>query len=194
MTQRSPSSAQVFRLSSGLAALTVGQSLIACGPDFVMAQRPLDWAHWFLLVGAVIIMWRLTEIPIGSVGRLGRLAIVVGGIAFIGMSVIDFIFWSLPSEAARHAFSSQVLQAPAISLPFISVGPSLLFLGMGAMALEWTYAMHWRAVLVLIGILLVGFGQFGNERWIVVGGHLVILAGLAAMWLLVRSREGVRKR
>jgi len=169
--------------------LTVGQSLIARGPTFVTAQRPLDWAHWFLLVGAMILMWRLTEIPVGWVGRLGRLAMMAGGVAFIGMSVIDFIFWRLPSEAARQAFGSQVLQSPAMSLPFISVGPSLLFLGLGAMALEWISAARWRAVLVLGGILLVGFGQFGNERWFVVGGHLAILGGLGAMWLLVRSRE-----
>jgi hypothetical protein len=168
--------------------LTVGQCLLAQGHVFVMAQRPLDWVHWFLLLGAVIVMWRLTEIPVGWLGRLGRFATAAGVAAFIGMSVIDFALWALPTEAARQAFSGQVLQAPAISLPFISVGPSLLYLGLGAMVLEWVVAMRWRAGLVLGGIVLVGAGQFGNARWLVVVGHLIILAGLGAMWLLVRSR------
>jgi hypothetical protein len=169
--------------------LTAGQTLLAQGYAFVMAQRPLDWSHWLLLLGAVTLTWRLTEIPVGWLGRLGRLATVAGGAAFIGMSVIDFILWCLPSDAARQAFSSQVLQAPTISLPFVSVGPSLLFVGLGAMVLEWVAAMRWRVELVLGGIVLVGVGQFGNARWLVVVSHLVILAGLGAMWLRVRWRE-----
>ena len=188
LVQELPSSAQMRRLTAGMVVLTAGQSLLAQGHAFVMAQRPLDWVHWLLLLGAVTLMWRLTEIPVGWLGRLGRFATVAGGAAFIGMSVIDFVFWALPSEAARQAFNSQVLQAPAISLPFITVGPSLLFLGLGTMVLEWAVAMRWRAGLVLGGIVLVGSGQFGNARWLVVAGHLVILAGLGAMWVLVRSR------
>jgi len=164
--------------------------LLAQGHAFVMAQWPVDWVHWLLLLGAVTLTWRLTEIPVGWLGRLGCIATVAGGAAFIGMSVIDFALWALPTEAARQAFGSQVLQAPAISLPFISAGPSLLFLGLGAMVLEWVSAMRWRVGLVLGGIVLVGSGQFGNARWLVVAGHLVLLAGLGAMWLLVRSRGG----
>jgi hypothetical protein len=190
MGQRLPSSAQLRRLSGGMILLTAGQTLLAQGYAFVMAQRPLDWSHWLLLLGAVTLTWRLTEIPVGWLGRLGRLATVAGGAAFIGMSVIDFILWCLPSDAARQAFSSQVLQAPTISLPFVSVGPSLLFVGLGAMVLEWVAAMRWRVGLVLGGIVLVGVGQFGNARWLVVGGHLVILAGLGAMWVRVWWREG----
>jgi hypothetical protein len=188
--QGPPSSVQLRRLSAGMALLTVGQTLLAQGHAFVMAQRPLDWVHWLLLLGAVTLIWRLTEIPVGWLGRLGRLATIAGGAAFIGMSVIDFTLWALPSEAARQAFTSQVLQVPAISLPFLSVGPSLLFVGLGTMVLEWVAAMRWRVGLVLGGIVLVGVGQFGNARWLVVGGHLVILGGLGAMWVLVRSPGG----
>jgi hypothetical protein len=183
-----PSSAQLRRLAVGMAVLTAGQTLLALGHAFVMAQRPVDWVHWLLLLGAVTLIWRLTEIPFGWLGRVGRLATVAGAAAFIGMSVIDFTVWALPTEVARQAFSSQVLQRPAISLPFLSVGPSLLFLGLGVMVLEWIAAMRWRVGLVLGGIVLVGVGQFGHARWLVVGGHLVILAGLGAMWVLVRSR------
>jgi hypothetical protein len=190
MDQRLPSSAHLRRLSAGLILLTTGQILLARGHAFVMALRPIDWSHWLLLVGALTVTWRLTEIPVGWLGRLGRLMTVAGGAAFIGMSVIDFCFWGLPSEEAREAFASRVLQVPSISLPFLSVGPSLLFVGLGAMVLEWVDAMRWRVWLVLGGILLVGIGQFGNARWLVVGGHVVILAGFGAMWLRVRRHEG----
>jgi hypothetical protein len=189
MGQGLPSSAQLKRLSGGMILLTVGQTLIAQGHAFVMDLRPLDWSHWLLLLGAVTLTWRLTEIPVGWLGRVGCLVTVAGGAAFIGMSVIDFSLWALPSEAAREAFASRVLQAPTISLPFVSVGPSLLFVGLGAIVLEWVAAMRWRVGLALGGIVLVGVGQFGNARWLVVGGHLVILTGLGAMWLRVRWRE-----
>lgn len=59
------------------------------------------------------------------------------------------------------------------------------------MVLEWVAAMRWRAGLVLGGIVLVGVGQFGNARWLVVAGHLVILAGLGAMWLRAKAGERV---
>lgn len=109
--------------------LTAGQALLAQGHAFVMALQPLDWSHWLLLLGATTLTWRLTEIPVGWLGRLGRLLTVAGGAAFVGMSVIDFSLWALPSEAAREAFASRVLEEPTISLPFISVGPALLFCG-----------------------------------------------------------------
>jgi hypothetical protein len=189
MARRLPSGAQLARLSSGLVLLTAGQTLLAQGPAFVMAQRPLDWAHWLLLLGAVTLTWRLTDIPVGRLGRLGQFATVAGGVAFVGMCVIDFSLWALPSEAAREAFGDQVLRAPAIALPFLSVGPSLLFVGLGAMVLEWVAVMRWRAGLVLGGIVLVGAGQFGHARWLVVAGHLVILAGLGAMGLRTRGRR-----
>jgi hypothetical protein len=171
--------------------LTTGQMLLAQGPDFVMALRPLDWSHWLLLLGAVTLTWRLTDIPVGRWGRLGRLATVAGAAGFVGMCVIDFIVWALPSEPARQAFAGQVLRSPAISLPFLSVGPSLLFVGLGVMVLEWVGPMRWRTGVVVVGIAVVGFGQFGNARWLVVGGHLMILVGLMAMWMLVRSRRSI---
>jgi hypothetical protein len=191
LAQALPSSSQVTRLAAGMGMLTVGQALIAQGPAFVMAQRPVDWAHWFLLLGALTLTWRVTEIPLGRAGRVGRLLIVVGAAAFVGMSVIDFILWTLPSEAARQAFGRQVLQAPAISLPFLTVGPALLFVGLGMLALEWAGLLRWQAALVLIGIGLVGFGQFGGGRGLVLAGHLMILTGFAAIWSRVHSGEAM---
>src|SRR5439155_25442138 len=120
------------------------RGLIAQGHAFVMALRPLDWSHWLLLLGAVTLTWRLTDIPVGLLGRLGRLATIAGATAFIGMSVIDFTLWALPSEMARQTFGSLILHVPAISLPFLSVGPSLLFVGLGVMVLEWVVVMRWR--------------------------------------------------
>jgi hypothetical protein len=192
LTAGLPSSAQLRRLSGGMILLTTGQALLAQGHAFVMALRPLDWSHWLLLLGAMTITWRLTEIPVGWLGRLGRLLTVAGGAAFVGMSVIDFSLWALPSDDARQAFAGRVLQAPAISLPFISVGPALLFVGLGAMVLEWLAAMRWRVGLVLGGIVVVGVGQYGHARGLVVAGHLIILAGLGAMWLRAKAGEQVK--
>ena len=104
LVQGLPSTAQLSRLCAGMIVLTGGQTLLAQGHDFVMAQRPLDWVHWLLLLGAVTLTWRLTDIPVGWLGRLGRLATIAGATAFIGMSVIDFTLWALPSEMARQTF------------------------------------------------------------------------------------------
>src|SRR5438105_946651 len=82
---------QLLRLTVGVGIMTVGQALIALGSAFVSGQRPLDWAHWLLLLGALTLAWRITDIPVRRVGRIGQLAIVAGSAAFAGMSVIDFI-------------------------------------------------------------------------------------------------------
>ena len=187
MAQGSPSSAQLKRLLAGMLLLTLGQLLLAQGPEFVTALRPLDWSHWLLLLGAMTLTWRLTDIPVGQWGRLGRVVTVAGAAAFVGMCVIDFIFWTLPSDTARQAFASQVLRSPAISLPFLTAGPSLLFVGLGILVVEWAALMRWRTAVVLGGIAVVGFGQFSNARWLVVAGHVTILVGFCAMWLLTRT-------
>jgi hypothetical protein len=44
MGQGLPSSAQLRRLLGGMILLTAGQTLLAQGHAFVMAQRPLDWS------------------------------------------------------------------------------------------------------------------------------------------------------
>ena len=192
MIQGLPSSAQLRRLAGGMVLLTVGQCLLAQGHVFVMAQRPLDWVHWFLLLGAVIVMWRLTEIPVGlAEDDWGALATAAGVAAFIGMSVIDFALWALPTEAARQAFSGQVLQAPAISLalhiswavPSVSGsrrdGRSNGLSQCAGVRGWYSAASYWWAL-----------AQFGNARWLVVVGHLIILAGLGAMWLgYIRERS-----
>src|SRR5207253_10697329 len=94
-----------------------------------------------------------------------------------------------PSDAARDTFARQVLVAPAIALPFLVVGPSLLFLGIGAVVFEWATFLRWQTALVISGILAVGFGQFGHARVFVVIGHLLMVAGLAAMWRRVREND-----
>jgi hypothetical protein len=187
-----PSSSQVTRLAAGMAMLTMGQALIAQGPAFVMAQRPVDWAHWLLLLGALTLTWRVTEIPLGRTGRFGRLLTMGGAAAFVGMSAIDFILWALPSEAARQALGRQALQAPAISLPFLTVGPALLFVGLATVALDWAGLMRWRVALVVIGVGVVGLGQFGGGRGLVLAGHLIVLMGFVAIWSRVRSVEATR--
>jgi len=39
----------------GLILLAISQILLSFGYDFLMAQRPIDFAHWAMLLGAVLL-------------------------------------------------------------------------------------------------------------------------------------------
>ena len=39
----------------GLPFFLIGQIILAQGNAFVYSQKPIDFAHWFLLIGAVFL-------------------------------------------------------------------------------------------------------------------------------------------
>ena len=178
-----PSKSQFRGLCGAMLLLTAGQVLLSQGRAFVMAQRPIDWAHWLLLLGAVSVAGVVAYLTVGPLGRIGRFFVMAGAVAFIGMCTIDFLMWSLPSDAARQNLFNEGVRAPVIAIPFLQVGPSLLFAGLALMAIEWRGFQPLTTLLFTGGIMVSGYGQFGGQRWIVALGHLLMLAALVIFWL-----------
>lgn len=137
---------------TGLVFLLVGQLLLAKGNEFVYNQQPIDFAHWFLLVGVVFLIPQVVSFPKKIFGLIGIPITLVGITCMIGMCVLDFIFWSFPNDEMRNEFASHVTQVPSIWKTFITIGPSSKVFNLGLLILGLNYLNKEK---IGVGILVV---------------------------------------
>ncbi len=173
---------------TGLAFFLIGQILLAQGQEFVYAQRPIDFAHWFLLVGAVLLLPQVISFPKKVVSYIGIPLAVIGIACNIGMCVLDFIWWSFPTEEARIEFTNHISQVPSIWKPFISIGSSSKVFNVGLLLLSFTYLPKgkWGIGLVLIGTLILW--HLIPVPFRLVFGYSFTLVGFSL--LLLHTRKG----
>ena len=123
----------------GLIFFLIGQILLAQGNEYVYSQEPIDFAHWFLFVGAVFLIPQVVTFPKGIFSSIGIPLSLIGIACIIGMCVLDFIWWSFPTEGARLEFTNHISQVPSIWKPFISIGPSSKIFNLGLLILSLNY-------------------------------------------------------
>jgi hypothetical protein len=169
-------------LSGSLLLMALGQMLLGFGREFIDSQKPIDWAHWLSLVGAVGVAISVARMKSGALGKIAGVLIIIGAIAFIGMCAIDFLLWTLPAEPTIDDVLDEALNSPGIAIPFLWVGPSLLFIGLALKALEWWRLRIWGVTLLISGTLLSGYGQAIGNRWVVVASFIMMLFGLTGVW------------
>jgi hypothetical protein len=169
-------------LSGSLLLMALGQMLLGFGREFIDSQKPIDWAHWLSLVGAVGVAISVARMKSGALGKIAGVLIIIGAIAFIGMCAIDFLLWTLPAEPTIDDLRDEALNSPGIAIPFLWVGPSLLFIGLALKALEWWRLRIWGVTLLISGTLLSGYGQAIGNRWVVVASFIMMLFGLTGVW------------
>jgi hypothetical protein len=178
---------QIILLALSLAVLGIGQALLILGRDFIRAQQPVDWTHWLILVGAAGAACAVGSMSFGKVGRLGRGLLIAGSVAFICMAGIDFFLWALPSNEIINPILDDALDKPAISIPLLQIGPSLFFVGLCLLGIEWRRVSQLGASLLIAGTLISGIGQAARVRWIVAVSFLIMLAGLFLIWPKART-------
>jgi peptidoglycan/LPS O-acetylase OafA/YrhL len=76
----------------GLVLFLIGQVILAKGNDFVYNQEPIDFAHWFLLIGVILLIPQTVSFPKSTVSLIGIPLTLVGIVCTIGMCVLDFIW------------------------------------------------------------------------------------------------------
>ena len=148
------------------------------------AQKTIDIAHWFNLIGAVLLF------SFNSVFRkknkLHSIASVLTGIgvvAHIGLCTIDFVMWSFGNDdIGRNALSEQIGTTPFILYPFIIVGPSMLFAGLAVHALNFIKTNPISSLMVLTGGPFVGLSYFvWNNGDIMLASCVIFAVGLALL-------------
>lgn len=144
----------------GLLFEAIGQILLSKGNDFVYALKPIDFAHWSLLVGVVLMTPQIANFPNKTYTYIGIPITMIGVVSMIGMCVLDFIWWSYPTHEARLEFSSHISKVPSIWTPFITTGTR--FLNVGLLILSFNYFKKNKLgfYLVVLATLIIFFGRF----------------------------------
>jgi len=136
----------------GICFFLAGQILLAQGNDFVYNQNPIDFAHWCLLIGAVLMIPQTVSFPKKIYSYIGIPLTLIGIVCIIGMCVLDFIWWSFPSEEMRIEFTNHISQIPSIWKPFITIGPSSTVFNLGLLILSLNYFEKGKVGIVILSI------------------------------------------
>lgn len=172
----------------GLLFIVIGQILLYQGFDFLNAQKPIDFAHWFLLIGASMTIAISFALPKSIFNTIATALTILGIVAHIGMSAIDFTFWSFGTDnTKRNELIGHLMNTPSVWYPFFIVGPSLLYIGLATQAWQFIKSHKMYALITIGGSFLLGFGQFmsANRVWALIG-TIIFSLGLA---LLVFRKE-----
>ncbi|KGL58965.1 hypothetical protein [Polaribacter sp. Hel1_85] len=146
----------------------LGQLLLAKGNDFVYALKPIDFAHWSLLLGVVFMIPQVVNFPSKIFSYIGIPIAVIGIVCIIGMCTLDFIWWSYPNQEMRNEFAAHISKVPSIWTPFITTGPSFLNVGLLLLALNYFKENKLGVSLIMLATLIVFFGKFIPHRLIYV--------------------------
>jgi len=154
-------------------------------PDF---QNPIDFAHWFNLIGACLLLSFNHVFPKNRLNPVASVITALGVVAHVGLCTIDFIMWSYgDNEAAKAALSEHLSNTPSILFPFVIVGPSLLFVGLAVHAANFIKTYTVSALMVIVGAPLVGVSFF-----VLKNGILMLLSCLIfsfGLILLLHRKE-----
>jgi len=166
----------------GLLFFLVGQILLAKGVEYVNQQTPIDFAHWFLLVGAVLLIPQVMTFPNKIYSYLGIPLTLIGITCIIGMCVLDFIWWSFPNEEMRREFTTHISSVPSIWKPFIKIGPSSIIFNLGLLILSLNFFD--KAKLGIALILLANFilWHFIPMPFRLVVGYALTLVGFGIVF------------
>ena len=174
----------------GLAFFLLSYILFSLGPNQIYFQKPIDFAHWFNLTGAVLLFSFNRVFPKNTINSVASFIATIGVIAHIGLCTIDFIMWSFGNDdSAKAALSEHIGNTPAIVYPFVIVGPSLLYIGLALHAANFIKTNTLSALMVIVGAPATGFSFFilKNGMYMLLSCALFTF-GLAL--LLYRKEDG----
>ena len=155
---------------------------------FEYFKKPIDFAHWFNLIGACLLLSFNTVFPKNKLNTVASVITAIGVVAHIGLCTIDFIMWSYGNnEVAKEALSEHISNTPAILFPFVVVGPSFLFIGLAGHALNFIKTHTASALMVIIGAPMVGFSFFILKNGILMLVSCLIFA--LGLFLLLNRKE-----
>lgn len=155
-------------------------------PDF---QSPVDFAHWFNLIGACLLLSFNDVFPKNRLNLIASVVTALGVIAHIGLCTIDFIMTGYgTNDFAREQLSQHINNSQSILYPFVIVGPSLLFIGLSLHALNFIKTNKISFLMVFISSLAIGFSFFILKNGVyMLLSCLVFVLGLGT--LLYRKAE-----
>ncbi|WP_299835117.1 hypothetical protein [uncultured Tenacibaculum sp.] len=152
----------------GLALEMIGQILLTLGNDVVYAFRPIDYAHWSILLGAAFMLPKIMNFPNKLITYIGLPIAVIGAVSMIGMCILDFIWWNMTEQPERNELAGHLSQFPSIWKTFITTGPG--FLNIGLLLLSFNYIKRNKigVALIVLATIIIFFLGFIPYRLIYV--------------------------
>ena len=173
----------------GLLFFVASYILFSQGSKLAYFQKPIDFAHWLNLIGAVLLLSFNRVFPKNNLNTAASFLTGLGVIAHIGLCTIDFIMWSFgDDDAAKMQFSEHISNTPAILYPFVIIGPSLLFIGLAVYASNFIKTHPVSALLVIVGAPAVGISFFVLKNGIFMVLSCMLFA-LGLVLLLYRKEK-----
>ena len=165
--------------------------MLSMGTDFIQQQKPVDFAHWFLLIGAVSMISFSLVFPKSNFNSLATVLISLGIVAHIGMCTLDFQFWSFGDNlTGRNDLIDHLSRIPSIWLPFMVIGPALLYIGLSIHAWKFIKTNTISSLLTIIGTIIIGSAHYmSKNRIFVVLGYVILALGLVL--LIYRKNKAV---
>ncbi len=169
----------------GLFLLCLSQLFLSFGYDFLMSQKPIDFAHWFMLLASLLLFVLWFSLPRNPTKIIGLCLMTIGIGGMVGMCCIDFILWSAnDSPEIKQQIFQLISENPSINIPFLILGPTLFYMGIGIATYGLFLEYKWQVVLLNIGLLLIGLGHMiFDNRVIPVIGSIILLIGLLSILL-----------
>lgn len=149
--------------------------------DKINLLKPIDFIHWTILLGIVLIIPGILRFSNGSFSKIGTPLTIAGIIFFIGMCILDFIRRNMPNQEMRNEFAGYLSQFPTIWKPFISKGPSFLNIGILLLSLNYIRQNKLGVILVLIAALFI-FGIIPTPSKMIFG-YFTTLIGFGVLFL-----------
>jgi hypothetical protein len=169
----------------GLVFFLIGQIILSKGNDFVYAQEPIDFAHWFLLIGVVLLIPQVVSFPKSIFSLIGIPLTLIGITCIIGMCVLDFIWWSFPNDEMRNEFTNHISQIPSIWKTFMIIGPSSKIFNLGLLILSLNYFKNNKVEILIILIANLILWHIIPLPFRLIFGYAITLIGFII--ILVRS-------
>jgi hypothetical protein len=167
----------------GLVFLIINQVMLLGGNEFIQNQRPIDYAHWLLLIGALCCLSINYIFSDNIFSNIATILTSLGIVALIGQATIDFLWWSYGTDfEGMERLTSQIMERPSIRIPFITMGPALFYLGLTAHAWKYIKTNTLSSIFVIIGVVGLGLGAFAlNSRMLIVLSHILLTIGIVSL-------------
>ena len=164
-----------FYFLLGLLFYTIGQFLIFIFFDVGewRNQEPIDFTHWFMLIGVLLLIPQIGNFPKSKLNLIGIPILVIGIGFMIGMCVLDFVFWSIKSPEFSSEVATHLTNTSAIWEPFMKFNGLLFNLGLLTSSFSYYKNSKIGTLLVLIGTLVIIIGG----GWINVIGYTLLTIG-----------------
>lgn len=174
----------------GFALLVLAQISFSL-TDIFELLKPIDFIHWAILIGIVLIIPGILRFSNGTLSKMGTPITMIGIISTIGMCAIDFVLWSFnDSPEARYEMYLQLVKQPAIWPVFISVGPVFFFVGLSIISFEHLKTNLLGVITLNIGSILTGLGGLilpQEYHFVMVIGYVIF--SLGAVYILIKKEQ-----